>query len=320
MLRPKQTYSAVDDSVLSVEARESTTLLFTVCDGRPTPSWDNDVCINNCRLTDHCASLWSNFRFQADYPRAYEPPHYLNKRGCKCPWLPIVYMTTEYAGHFWSTQVPSLQFSPTIVALFTWATLVTHPSNQLADKSTLLYAAQSRTCRAASLATFRLFLSLSQITSGEKMTQASLLFWSACIMPRYAAKSSEHSIPVSRPSLIRSETTDPEIAARTAIEDEYARKLLTLARKPLGSSEAGTLRMSLDVIRGEVESIAKAHQNIAAQLKSELDEPLGAFAGGMKERRKIVQGGIEKLLKTKTQQTMTVNKVSTTAPYLNPGA
>jgi hypothetical protein len=67
--------------------------------------------------------------------------------------------------------------------------------------------------------------------------------------------------------------------------------------------------MSLDVIRGEVESMGKAHQGIAAQMKSELEEPLAAFAGGIKERRKIVQTGIEKLLKVKTQQTMTVNKV-----------
>ncbi|ORY10387.1 hypothetical protein BCR34DRAFT_602105 [Clohesyomyces aquaticus] len=96
--------------------------------------------------------------------------------------------------------------------------------------------------------------------------------------------------------------------ARAAIEDEYARKLLHLSRKPLGSSESGTLRMSLDVIRGEVETMGKSHQSIAAQMKTELEEPLTAFAGGMKERRKIVQGGIEKLLKIKTQQTMAVNK------------
>lgn len=97
-------------------------------------------------------------------------------------------------------------------------------------------------------------------------------------------------------------------SARAAIEDEYARKLLNLSRKPLGSSEAGTLRMSFDVIRGEVESMGKAHQSIAQQMKTELEEPLAAFAGGMKERRKIVQGGIEKLLKLKMQQTAAVNK------------
>ncbi len=95
--------------------------------------------------------------------------------------------------------------------------------------------------------------------------------------------------------------------ARAAIEDEYARKLSALCRKPLGSNEVGTLRASLDVLRGEVESMGKAHQNVAQQMKSELEEPLAAFAGGMKERRKIVQNGIEKLLKLKMSQTQTVN-------------
>lgn len=96
--------------------------------------------------------------------------------------------------------------------------------------------------------------------------------------------------------------------ARAAIEEDYAKKLLNLARKPLGSAESGTLRMSLDVVRGELESMGKQHQTIAGQMKSELDEPLGAFHGAMKERRKIVQGGVEKLLKTKNQQTSAVNK------------
>jgi hypothetical protein len=85
--------------------------------------------------------------------------------------------------------------------------------------------------------------------------------------------------------------------------------MTALCRKPLGSSESGTLRASLDVMRGEVESMGKAHQGIAGQMKSELEEPLAAFAGGMKERRKIVQAGIEKLFKTKLQQTQAVNKV-----------
>ncbi len=56
--------------------------------------------------------------------------------------------------------------------------------------------------------------------------------------------------------------------------------------------------------------MGKSHQNIASQMKTELEEPLAAFAGAMKERRKIVQGGIEKLLKTKVAQTQQVNKVS----------
>lgn len=70
----------------------------------------------------------------------------------------------------------------------------------------------------------------------------------------------------------------------------------------------GGVKSSLDVMRGEVESMAKQHQLIAAQMKTELEEPLAAFAGAMKERRKIVQNSIEKLHKVKTQQTQQVNK------------
>lgn len=61
--------------------------------------------------------------------------------------------------------------------------------------------------------------------------------------------------------------------------------------------------------------MAKQHQSIAAQMKSELEEPLAAFAGGMKERRKIVQNTVEKLLKTKIQQTQQVNKVGHCVTY-----
>jgi hypothetical protein len=90
---------------------------------------------------------------------------------------------------------------------------------------------------------------------------------------------------------------------------------MSLSRKSLGSQEMGTLKSSLDVVRGEVESMAKQHQSVAAQMKSELEEPLAAFAGAMKERRKIVQNTVEKLLKTKVQQTQLVNKVGGCVPY-----
>ena len=63
--------------------------------------------------------------------------------------------------------------------------------------------------------------------------------------------------------------------------------------------------------------MGKSHQTIAGQMKSELEEPLAAYAGGMKERRKIVQAGIEKLLKTKVQQTQTVNKVESALIHLS---
>lgn len=75
------------------------------------------------------------------------------------------------------------------------------------------------------------------------------------------------------------------------------------------------MKTSLDTVRGEVESMGKQHQSIAAQMRSELEEPLAAFAGGMKERRKIIQYTVEKLLKIKVTQTQHVNKVSSQSPH-----
>lgn len=106
----------------------------------------------------------------------------------------------------------------------------------------------------------------------------------------------------------RSWLTDRKV--RASIEDEYARKLQALCRKSLGSCEIGSLRTSLDVVRGETEAIAKAHSAIAAQMKNELEDPLAAFSSGIKERRKIIQQTVERLHKTKMQQTQLVNKVS----------
>lgn len=109
-----------------------------------------------------------------------------------------------------------------------------------------------------------------------------------------------------------SKTTSNELRAfykaRADLEEEYAKKLFSISRKALGSVELGTLRASLDVARGETENMAKQHQLIAQQMRTECEEPLLAFAGGINERRKIVQGAIEKLLKMKQQQTSAVNK------------
>ena len=107
-------------------------------------------------------------------------------------------------------------------------------------------------------------------------------------------------------------TTSDELkafyTARAGLEEDYAKKLLALARKPLGSVEQGSLRASLDVVRGETESMGKQHALIAQQMKSELEEHLTAFSGGIKERRKIVQYGVEKLHKIKQTQTAHATK------------
>jgi hypothetical protein len=143
------------------------------------------------------------------------------------------------------------------------------------------------------------------------MTLASVLSSSACMMPKLPATNWRLSTQVTVNSRIFTciENYLWQIKARAAIEEEFAKKLLALAKKPLGSSETGTLKASMDILRLEVEGMGKAHQSIASQMKTELEEPLTAFSSTMRERRKIVQGGCEKILKLKMQQTQQVNKV-----------
>jgi hypothetical protein len=54
--------------------------------------------------------------------------------------------------------------------------------------------------------------------------------------------------------------------------------------------------------------MGKAHQSVANQMKGELDEQLTVNAGGLKERRKVIQAGIEKTFKQKQAQTAILNK------------
>ncbi|KAK9454356.1 hypothetical protein V1511DRAFT_517647 [Dipodascopsis uninucleata] len=95
---------------------------------------------------------------------------------------------------------------------------------------------------------------------------------------------------------------------RISIEDDYSRRLLSLSRRALGSVEVGTLKASLETVRRETEQMSKAHANTSDQLKMELEEPLIAFAAGMRERRKVVQTTIEKLTKAKMAQAVAVQK------------
>lgn len=89
---------------------------------------------------------------------------------------------------------------------------------------------------------------------------------------------------------------------RASIEEEYSRRLTALARKSLGAHEVGTLKSALDTIRTTTENLAKSHQTSAQQFRAELEEPLNAFAGNIRSRRKTVQVMMEKLTKGKVNQ------------------
>ncbi|KAJ1983264.1 formin-binding protein [Dimargaris verticillata] len=82
--------------------------------------------------------------------------------------------------------------------------------------------------------------------------------------------------------------------ARATIEEEFGKKLLKLARSPLGKQEIGTLKDSLDVVRSELEISAKAHIDLAHQIKVELENTMVDFVNKQRERRKKQTSVIEK--------------------------
>jgi hypothetical protein len=107
---------------------------------------------------------------------------------------------------------------------------------------------------------------------------------------------------------------------RAAAEEDYAKKLLKVSKMPLGTKECGTLKTSLVSVKTELEAMASAHAEVAANMRRELEEALGNMAASMKEMRKMVfnvsivliqvMANIEKLRRTKQAQEHALTKVS----------
>ena len=95
---------------------------------------------------------------------------------------------------------------------------------------------------------------------------------------------------------------------RAAIEEDYAKRLMSLSRKSLGAHEVGTLKTALDDIRITTEALGKTHSNAASQFKVELDDPLTAFNSTLRTRRKAIHQLMEKLTKAKVNQQQVVDR------------
>ncbi|CAN6651527.1 hypothetical protein TRVA0_025S00782 [Trichomonascus vanleenenianus] len=97
---------------------------------------------------------------------------------------------------------------------------------------------------------------------------------------------------------------------RIAIEEEYAKKMLALSKRGLGSAELGTLKDALEVIRRSTETMGRSHANAATEIKSQLNAPLETFSASLRQRRKVVQNTAEKLYKAKAAGEVAVEKAS----------
>ncbi|KAF7294062.1 SH3-domain-containing protein [Mycena kentingensis (nom. inval.)] len=89
---------------------------------------------------------------------------------------------------------------------------------------------------------------------------------------------------------------------RAIIEEEYANRLLNLAKVSLGKDEIGELRNSLDTLRLETEKQGTAHLQLATQLRTELEGQTKTLLDKQLAHRKNLQGPLEKRFKQKQTQ------------------
>ncbi|CAK5266105.1 unnamed protein product [Mycena citricolor] len=94
---------------------------------------------------------------------------------------------------------------------------------------------------------------------------------------------------------------------RATIEEEYAARMMNLAKATLGKDEIGELRNSLDTLSLETEKQGVAHLEFASQIRSELEAQTTAFLSKQITHRKNLQGPLEKRFKVKqTQESYTL--------------
>ncbi|KAI8913016.1 hypothetical protein DFJ77DRAFT_466360 [Powellomyces hirtus] len=95
---------------------------------------------------------------------------------------------------------------------------------------------------------------------------------------------------------------------RAAIEDDYGKRMAKLSKSFSPKEEIGTLRDSLEVVRSEIEKCAKAHTELAQEIRVKLEKPLSDFITTQSGIRKNQNMIVEKHQKSKASQVAMVMK------------
>ncbi|KAI0752871.1 hypothetical protein C8Q80DRAFT_1217267 [Daedaleopsis nitida] len=89
---------------------------------------------------------------------------------------------------------------------------------------------------------------------------------------------------------------------RASIEEQYAKRLASLAKSTLGRDEIGELRTSLDTLKQETDKQAQAHLVVAQAIKADLEGHTAAFVTKQQHHKRGIQAQMEKDFKTKQTQ------------------
>ncbi|KAI8849937.1 hypothetical protein BC829DRAFT_174639 [Chytridium lagenaria] len=105
-----------------------------------------------------------------------------------------------------------------------------------------------------------------------------------------------------------SEEVHALLKERAAIEEDYGKRLTKLAKSFSPREEIGTLRESLDVVRSELENSARAHLDVANEIRTQLEKPLAELLASQSATRKNHNAILEKHLKAKASMAASVLK------------
>lgn len=86
---------------------------------------------------------------------------------------------------------------------------------------------------------------------------------------------------------------------RSAIEEDYAKRLAKLAKMSIGKDEIGELRNSVDTLRLETDKQAGYHLLLSQQIRNDLEGQAAAFSAKQQHHKKTCQAAIEKEFKVK---------------------
>lgn len=98
------------------------------------------------------------------------------------------------------------------------------------------------------------------------------------------------------------------IKERAIMEEEVGKKISKMASRLTAKEEVGTLREAMDSMRNGFEQSAQAHLNLASEIRTQIEKPLGDLIKNQSEARKAQVKIVEKALKTKKAQIALVGK------------
>jgi hypothetical protein len=102
----------------------------------------------------------------------------------------------------------------------------------------------------------------------------------------------------------------PSLTPRSAIEEDYARRLQKLSKATMGKDEIGDLAAALQNCLVETAQQATYHQSLAAEIRTNVEQPTAELAARLVGFKKGQQAGIEKAWRNKGLQEGHVSKVS----------